>query len=285
MEHCQLNNGITMPVIGLGTVQMKPDICERSIITALESGYRAIDTANFYLNERAIGRAIHKSGLPREDIFLTTKLLPSDFGYEKTAKAIDSTLKRLDTEYIDLLLLHWLYGDYPGAWKAMQEAVKSGKLKSIGICNFHLKDLKTLIDGAEILPAIAQVECHPYYQQQELKTFLRPYGILLEAWFPLGHGNKKLIGEEVFTRLAQAHDKSNAQIILKWHLQSGHIIIPKSTNPAHIRENINLFDFHLTDADMNQIAALGKNKRLFTMPEFVQRLLFSSLKLNYDAQK
>lgn len=197
MEHSQLDNGLTMPVVGLGTAQMRPDACERSVIIALESGYRAIDTANFYLNERAVGRAMRKSGLPREDIFLTTKLLPRDFGYEKTAKAIDSTLKRLDTEYIDLLLLHWLYGDYLGAWKAMQEAVKCGKLKSIGICNFHLKSLKTLIDGAQMLPAIAQVECHPYYQQQELKTFLQPYGTLLEAWFPLGHGDKKLIGKEV----------------------------------------------------------------------------------------
>jgi len=194
MEYHQLNNGLTMPAVGLDTAQMRPDACERSVIIALESGYRAIDTANFYLNERAVGRAMCKSGLPREDIFLTTKLLPRDFGYEKTAKAIDSTLKRLDTEYIDLLLVHWLYGDYLGAWQAMQEAVTRGKLKSIGVSNFNLKDLKILIDGAEIPPAIAQVECHPYYQQQELKTFLQPYGILLEAWFPLGHGNKNLLG-------------------------------------------------------------------------------------------
>jgi diketogulonate reductase-like aldo/keto reductase len=284
MECYQLNNGLTMPVVGFGTALLKPDTCERSVITALEAGYRSIDTANLYLNERAVGRALRKSGLPREDIFLTTKLLPPDFGYEKTAKAIDSTLQRLDTEYIDLLLLHWLFGDYQGAWKAMQEAVKRGKLKSIGISNFTLKTLKTLIDGAEILPAISQVECHPYYQQQELKTFLQPYGTLLEAYFPLGHGDKKLIGEEVFTRLGQTYGKSNAQIILKWHLQSGHIIIPRSANPAHIRENIDLFDFHLTDAEMNQIAALEKNTRFFRLPEFAQRL-YSSRKLNYDTQK
>jgi diketogulonate reductase-like aldo/keto reductase len=285
VEYYRLNNGLPMPSIGFGTALLKPDVCEHSIITALECGYRSIDTANQYLNERAVGRAIHKSGLPREGIFLTTKLLPIDYGYEKTTKAIDATLKRLDTEYIDLLLLHWPYRDYPGAWKAMEEAVKHGKLKAIGISNFTLENLTTLIDKADILPAIAQVECHPYNQQQKLQAFLQPYGTHLEAWYPLGQGNKKLMGEEVFTRLAHTYGKSNTQIVLRWHLQSGHIVIPRSTNPAHMRENIDLFDFHLTDAEMNQIAALDKNKSFVPLPDFMKRAIFGSLKLNYDAQK
>lgn len=281
----KMNNGIEIPQVGFGVYMMTPDECEVSVLQALKDGYKSIDTANVYMNERAVGRAIIKSKVPREDIFLTTKLWPSDYGYDKTKKAIHATLNRLDTDYIDLLLLHQQFGDFIGAWKAMEEAVEEGTIRAIGLSNFNLKNLKKLIDETNIKPAIMQVECHPYFQEKEMKDFLKPYGTIVESWYPLGHGDKKLLEEPIFAELAKKYGKSNAQIILKWHIQDGNIVIPKSTNPEHIRSNMDLFDFELSDEEMKSIGKLDKNKRYFNIPEFIQRFMYEIYKPNFDKQK
>lgn len=285
MEYARMNNGMFIPMLGFGVYMMTPEECESSVLEAMHRGYRLIDTANAYMNERAVGRAMKGSGVPREDIFLTTKLWPSDYGHEKAARAIDATLARLGTGYVDLLLLHQQYGDYLGAWKAMEEAVDKGKVKSIGLSNFNLNRLKDVIDHARILPALTQVECHPYYQQRELKAFLKPYGTLVESWYPLGHGDKALLNEPFFTELAARYSKTNVQIILRWHVQDGNVVIPKSTNPAHIRANMDLFDFALTADEMSAVRKLDQNKRYFTTSEAEQEKRFLSWSPDFDAQK
>lgn len=281
----KMNNGIEIPCVGFGVYMMSPEECEISVMHALKNGYRLIDTANIYMNERAVGRAVKKSEIAREEIFLTTKLWPSDYGYEKTKKAIKATLKRLDTNYIDLLLLHQQYGDFIGAWNAMEEAVNAGTINTIGLSNFNFKNLKKLIDKTNVKPAIVQVECHPYFQEKELKDFLKPYGTIVESWYPLGHGSRELLEEPVFAELGKKYNKSNAQIILKWHIQDGNVVIPKSINPDHIHSNINLFDFELTDKEMSSIYKLDKKRRYFNMPELLQRIMFATYKPNFDKQK
>ena len=281
----KMNNGIEIPQVGFGVYMMTPEECEVCVVQALKNGYRLIDTANIYMNERAVGRAIKKSEITREEIFLTTKLWPSDYGYEKTKKEIHATLNRLDTDYIDLLLLHQQFGDFIGAWTAMEEAVKAGTVRTIGLSNFNLKNLKKLIEETNIKPAVMQVECHPYFQELEMKDFLKPYGTFLESWYPLGHGDKKLLEEPIFAELANKYGKSNVQIILKWHMQEGNIVIPKSTNPEHILSNIDLFDFKLSDIEMSFIRKLDKKKRYFNIPELLQRIMFTTYKPNFDKQK
>ncbi len=281
----KLNNGLEIPAIGFGTYLMKPDDCENAVGIALKDGYRSIDTANIYMNERAVGRAIKASGLKREEIFLTSKIFPCDFGYEKTKKAIDATLRRLDTNYLDLLLLHQKFGDVVGAWKAMEEAVESGKLKSIGVSNFDIKRLEFLMENTKIKPQVNQVECHPYNQQKELKEFHSQHGIVLEAWYPIGHGRKDLIANELFSELGKKYGKSNVQIILKWHLQYGNRVLPKSLNPSHIKENLELFDFELTPEEMKQIEALDKDKPYLRIPDFIGKIFFKLIRINYDKQK
>lgn len=285
MNNFKLNNGIDIPKVGFGVYMMTPEECETSLITALQDGYRLIDTANAYMNERAVGRAMKKSGVNRKEIFLTTKLWPSDYGYEKTKKAIDATLARLEEDYIDLLLLHQQYGDYIGAWKAMEEAVNEGKLRAIGLSNFNMTRLKEVIDGAEILPSAIQVECHPYCQQGDLKDFLNKHGIKLESWYPIGHGDPELLNETLFTELGAKYNKSNVQIILRWQIQDGNIIIPKSINPKHIKDNFDIFDFELTNEEMKKIKAMDKNKRYFEMSEEEQEKRFLSWKPDFDVQK
>lgn len=260
-----LNDGNEIPQFGLGVYQVKGDgICEDLCLKAIELGYRHIDTAHAYQNERGVGRAIKKSGIKREDIWITSKLWPSEYGKEKTKSAIDKMLARLDTPYIDLLLLHQQFGDYKGAYEAMEEAKKEGKVRSIGISNFD-ENLDSLLNFATIKPAVIQVECHPYFPQDELKRKLTLYGTAIESWFPLGHGDKALIQEEVFTALAKKYHKSNVQIILRWHIQKGNIVYPMSMNINHLKDNIDIFDFELTNEEMRQIAAINCNKRYFTM--------------------
>lgn len=260
-----LNDGNEIPQFGLGVYQVKGDgICEDLCLKAIELGYRHIDTAHAYQNERGVGRAIKKSGIKREDIWITSKLWPSEYGKEKTKSAIDKMLARLDTPYIDLLLLHQQFGDYKGAYEAMEEAKKEGKVRSIGISNFD-ENLDSLLNFATIKPAVIQVECHPYFPQDELKRKLTLYGTAIESWFPLGHGDKALIQEEVFTALAKKYHKSNVQIILRWHIQKGNIVFPMSMNINHLKDNIDIFDFELTNEEMRQIAAINCNKRYFTM--------------------
>lgn len=228
-------------------------------------GVRHIDTAHAYQNERSVGRAVKKSGVAREEIWITTKLWPSEYGEGKTMTAIDKMLTRLDTDYIDLLLLHQQFGDYLGAWRDMEKAVAMGKVKSIGISNFESERLEELCEAAAIKPSVLQVECHPYYQQNELKKRIEKYGTVIESWYPIGHGDKGLINEPVFTELGKKYGKTNVQIILRWHIQEGTIVFPKTTNPKHMVENFDIFDFELTDEEMDKIRSLDCGKRFFHM--------------------
>lgn len=267
-EFVKLNNGVEMPIAGIGTFMLSPDEAENSVISALQDGYRLIDTANAYVNEKAVGRAMKKSGIARENIFLETKLWPSFYEQED---AVEKTLKRLDTDYIDLLLIHQPAGNYTAGYRLMEKAYKEGKVKAIGLSNFTMEQIQEILDVCEVNPAVLQTEVHPYFQEDELKEFLAKEDIAIQAWYPLGHGDKALLEESVFTRLAEKYGKSNAQIILRWHIQAGNIVIPGSKNPDHIRANFELFDFALSDEEMSEIAALNKNKRYYTStPEMLK---------------
>ena len=261
-----LNDGNKIPQFGLGVYMIPGDEnTKAACLEAFRAGYRHIDTAHAYQNERGVGAAVKESGISREEIWITTKLWPSEYGEGKTAEAIDKMLSRLDTDYIDLLLLHQQFGDYIGAWKDMEKAVAAGKVKSIGISNFESERLEELLAAATIKPSVLQVECHPYYQQTQLKERISKYGTVIESWYPIGHGDKDLLNESVFTELAEKYGKNNVQIILRWHIQEGTIVFPKSTNPKHIQDNIDIFDFELTKEEMDRIRALDKGVRFFNM--------------------
>lgn len=261
-----LNNGCKIPQFGLGVFQIQGDAdTKKACLEALKLGYRHIDTAHAYGNERGVGQAVKESGISRKEIWITSKLWPSEYGEGKTAAAIDRMLKRLDTDYIDLLLLHQQFGDYLGAWRDMEKAVAAGKVRSIGLSNFESDRLEEVLANSSIKPAALQVECHPYYQQNALKKRVAPYGTVIESWYPIGHGDKSLIEEPVFTELAKKYGKTNVQIILRWHIQEGNIIFPKSTNPKHIKDNMDIFDFTLTDDEMRTIKELDKGIRFFNM--------------------
>ena len=261
MDYITLNDGNKMPAIGLGTFMMAPDAAQKAVESALASGYRLIDTANAYTNERAVGRGIKNSGLKREEVFLESKLWPTVYTRES---AVDEMLERLDTDYVDLLLIHQPAGDYIVGYKALEKAVKDGKAKSIGLSNCEGEPLEKILEIAEIKPAVIQVEAHPYFPQNELRERIAKDDIHIQAWYPLGHGDKSLQEEKVFTDLAAKYSKSTAQIILRWHVQSGNIVIPGSTNPDHIRDNADIFDFTLTDEEMAAIKAVDKNTRYYT---------------------
>lgn len=260
-KYIKLNNGVDMPVAGIGTFLLSPDEAENSVISALQAGYRLIDTANAYVNEKAVGRAIKKSGIDRGEIFLETKLWPT---FYEQPDAVEKTLERLDTDYIDLLLIHQPAGNYVAGYKLMEKAYKAGKVRAIGLSNFTAGQIQEILDICEVKPAILQTEVHPYFQEQELKAFLAKENMVIQAWYPLGHGDKALIEEPVFSKLAAKYGKSNAQIILRWHIQSGNVVIPGSKNPDHIRANFDLFDFAMDDTEMMEIAALNTNKRYYT---------------------
>ena len=261
-----LNDGNSIPQFGIGVYQVpEGEATYNTIMNALKMGIRHIDTAHAYQNERSVGKAVKESGIPRNQIWITTKLWPSEYGEGKTSGAIDKMLKRLDTDYIDLLLLHQQFGDYIGAYKDVQRAVKDGRVKSIGLSNFESSRLEEILDMAEILPSVLQVECHPYYQQKGLKKRIEKYGTVIESWYPIGHGDKNLINEPLFTRLAQKYNKTNVQIILRWHIQEGTIVFPRSTNPVHIKENFEIFDFELTKEEIEEIRNLDSGKRFFNM--------------------
>ena len=269
MEFVTLNNGVTMPMAGLGTFLLTPDEAEASVLSALRNGYRLIDTANADVNEKAVGRAMKQSGVPREEIFLETKLWPS---FYEQADAVEKTLERLDTDYIDLLLIHQPAGNYVAGYKQMERAYREGKVRAIGLSNFSAAQIREILDLCEVKPAVLQTEVHPYSQEKELKTFLAGEGIVIQAWYPLGHGDKALIEEPLFARLGQKYGKSSAQIILRGHIQDGNIVIPGSKNPEHIKANLDLFDFALTDGEMAQIAAMDRKKRYYTStPELLKR--------------
>ena len=269
MEYATLNNGIKMPMAGIGTFLLTPDEAEASVLSALQCGYRLIDTANAYVNEKAVGRAMRKSGISRDEIFLETKLWPSFYEQED---AVEKTLQRLGTGYIALLLIHQPAGNYVAGYRLMEKAYKEGKVRAIGLSNFTPEQVQEILDICEVKPAVLQTEVHPYSQEKELKAFLDKEGIVIQAWYPLGHGDKALIQEPLFTEFGKKYGKSNAQIILRWHIQAGNIVIPGSKNPAHIKDNFNLFDFALTDDEMAKITALDKQKRYYTStPEMLKK--------------
>ncbi len=281
MEYTTLNNGLKMPMAGIGTFLLTPDEAEASVLSALGCGYRLIDTANAYVNEKAVGRAIKKSDVDRKDIFLETKLWPS---FYEQADAVDKTLERLDTGYIDLLLIHQPAGNYIAGYQLMEKAYKEGKVKAIGLSNFNPRQIQEILDACEVKPAVLQTEVHPYSQEKELKSFLSDEGIVIQAWYPLGHGDKSLIQEPLFAQLGKKYGKSNAQIILRWHIQSGNIVIPGSKNPEHIKSNLDLFDFALTEEEMAEINAMDKKQRYYhSTPEMLKK--YAEIVPDVDGQK
>ena len=264
METIKLNNGIECPVIGIGTFMLKPSDAQNSVREALKMGYSLVDTANAYVNERAVGRGIKESGLKREDVFISTKLWPSEYENEN---AVDETLERLDVDYVDLLYIHQPAGNRLAGYRQLEKAYKEGKAKSIGISNFEGKYIDELQHKWEIAPQFIQVEAHPYFTQKELRKTLDKYGIKLMSWYPLGHGDKSLMEEPVFAEHGKKYGKTPAQIILRWHTQMGFVVIPGSKNVAHIKDNLDILDFTLTDDEMNEIAKLDINKRYYHRTE------------------
>ena len=254
---------------GIGTFLLTPDQAESAVLEALKDGYRLIDTANAYVNEKAVGRAMKKSGLTREDIFLETKIWPSFYMQED---AVEKTLERLDTDYIDLLLIHQPSGNYVAGYRLMEKAYKEGKVKAIGLSNFTKEQIQEILDICEVKPTVLQTEVHPYFQELELKEFLTKEDIKIQAWYPLGHGDAALLNDETIVELGKKYQKSTAQIILRWHIQAGNIVIPGSKNPEHIKANFDLFDFALTEDEMKKISGLDKNVRYYTStPELLKK--------------
>ncbi len=291
MENYKLNNGLEIPKLGIGMYVLTPDQAENSVYWALKYGYRLIDTANVYMNERGVGRGIKRAideGIcKREDIFLTTKLWPSEYKYEDALKAIDETLERLGLEYIDLLLLHQQYGEYIDAYKAMEKAVELGKVKSIGLSNFNETRFKNVIDNCTIKPAVHQIETHPFYPEHDLRELGNKYGTFVESWFPLGgiDNKNKLLDNNIIKEIANEHGKTPAQVILRWHIQNDYIAIPGSANENEIKENIGIFDFELSDDDMEKIQKLDTQTRFFTMSEAEQEKAFTNFAPDFNNQK
>ena len=278
MEYIVLNNGINCPVVGIGTFMLSPKDAENSVREALKMGYRLIDTANAYVNERAVGRGMRDSGVKREEIFLSTKLWPSEYENEH---AVDETLERLGVDYVDLLYIHQPAGNWLAGYRQLEKAYREGKAKAIGISNFEGKYMAELETKWEIVPQFIQVEAHPYYTQDELRKTLDKYGIRLMSWYPLGHGDKTLLREPVFEALGKKYSKTPAQIILRWHTQMGFVVIPGSRNVAHIRDNLDVLDFTLTDAEMAEIAALDKGVRYYNRTD-AQLVQFAAWQPTYE---
>lgn len=264
MKYTYLNNGIKCPVVGIGTFMLSPADAENSVREALKMGYSLVDTANAYVNERAVGRGIKDSNVRREDIFLSTKLWPSEY---ENHKAVEETLERLDVDYVDLLYIHQPAGNWLAGYRHLEKAYKEGKAKAIGISNFEGKYIDELESKWEIVPQFIQVEAHPYFAQNELRQTLDKYGIKLMSWYPLGHGDRSLIEEPIFRQLGEKYSKSSAQVILRWHTQMGFVVIPGSKNVDHIKDNLDIMDFTLTDDEMAKIAKLNKGVRYYTRTE------------------
>lgn len=256
-----LNSGYEMPILGIGTYSLKGDECVDSVSEALKAGGRLIDTAYIYDNEESVGQGVRESGVPREDIFITTKLYMDQ--YEKAEEAIDEALQKLDVEYIDLMLLHHPGSNDVEAYKAMEKAVEDGKLRSIGLSNYYVEELEEFLPQTTIMPAVIQNEIHPYYQENDVIPYIQEQGIVVEGWYPLGgRGHTaELLGDETISAIAQAHGKSPAQVILRWNLQKGVVVIPGSSNPDHIKENLDLFGFELTEEEMEQMNALDRSEK------------------------
>lgn len=263
MEYVTLYNGVKMPIVGYGVYQVSKEECERCVLDALSVGYRSIDTAQSYFNEEQVGHAIAKSGVPREEIFLTTKVWVEHYGYEAAKKSVLESMQKLQTEYLDLVLLHQPFSDYYGAYRALEDLYEEGKLRAIGVSNFYPDRLVDIASFNRVKPMVNQVETHPFHQQAEAKKWMDKYGIQMEAWAPFGEGRGGLFENPVLTQLAQKYNKTTAQIILRWHIQRGVVVIPKSTHKARMEENLQVFDFALEPEDMKQIAALDQKKSSF----------------------
>ena len=257
MEFVTLNNGVKLPLEGFGVFQVPdPAQCEQAVLDAIASGYRLIDTAAAYMNEKAVGEAIKKSGVPREELFITTKLWVQDASYEAAKKAIQTSLDNLGLSYLDLYLIHQPMGDYVGAYRAMEEAYKEGKLKAIGVCNFYPNRLADLCETVEVIPAVNQVELHPFFQQENALALMKKYGVVPEAWGPFAEGNHGIFTHPVLTAIGQKYGKSAAQVALRWNVRRGVVVIPKSVHKERIEQNMNIWDFQLSDEDMAEIAKL-----------------------------
>lgn len=263
MEFVKLSNGIEMPVLGYGVYQVTKDECERCVLDALRAGYRSIDTAQAYFNEEEVGRAIGKSGIPREEIFLTSKVWIEHYGYEECRKSVEDSLRKLNTGYVDLMLLHQPFSDYYGAWRALEELYEEGRLRAIGISNFYPDRLVDLASFARIRPMVNQVETHPYHQQAGAKEYMDKYGVQMEAWAPFGEGRGGLFEDAVLRETGEKYGKTTAQVMLRWNIQRGVVVIPKSTHYERMEENFNVFDFVLSEEDMGRIAALDKKESSF----------------------
>lgn len=261
MDYIQLNDGNKIPAIGFGVFMIPNDgPTYEATLAALKVGYRHIDTAAAYMNERDVGRAIHDSGIPRDQIWVTTKLWPQDYAAADAPAGIELSLKNLGLDYIDLMLLHQPYGPVDEAWAALEDAKAAGKIRSIGVSNMNVNIWNKWVPGFRTLPAVNQVECNPFFQQRELRAVLDPLGVVLECWYPLGHGNAELLGNETVTALAAKYGKNAGQIVLRFETQDGLVSLPKSSNPARIASNLDVFDFELTDAEMDAIRALDTGK-------------------------
>ena len=281
MKTFEFNNKQTIPAVGFGVFQIPNNgPTYEATLSALKAGYRHIDTAAGYMNESDVGKAIKTSEIDREDIFITSKLWLQDYGYENAKKGIENSLKALDVGYIDLYLLHQPYGDYLGAWKALEEAVHEGKIKSIGVSNITVNLWNKFKDGMTIMPVVNQVEFNPFIQQKELRKIMKENNILLEAWYPLGHGNKDLLENETIVSIAKKYNKNTGQIILRWIYQEGVISLPKSTNPTRMKGNIDIFDFELTDEDMAAIQALDTGKPTHNPEDPVNETRLMGLKIH-----
>ena len=260
METITLNNGLNCPVIGIGTYMLAPKDAQNSVKEALKMGYSLVDTANAYVNERAVGRGIRESGVDRRQVFLSTKLWPSEY---ENPNAVDETLERLGVDYVDLLYIHQPAGNWLAGYRQLEKAYREGKAKSIGISNFEGKYIAELETKWEIAPQFIQVEAHPYYTQKELRVTLDKYGIKLMSWYPLGHGDKSLMEEPVFVELGKKYGKTPAQVILRWHTQMGFVVIPGSKNVDHIKDNLDIMDFRMTEEEMARIAQLDRGERYY----------------------
>jgi 2,5-diketo-D-gluconate reductase A len=276
MQYVELNNGVKMPILGYGVFQI-PDYseCVRCVLDAIDVGYRLIDTAQAYGNEAAVGEAVKKSGIPREEFFITTKVWISNAGYEKAKKSIDESLEKLRLDYLDLLLIHQPFGDYYGTYRAMQEAYREGRLRAIGVSNFYPDRLIDLRNFNEVVPAVNQVELHPYHQQGKAHEIMKKYGVQIQAWAPFAEGKNNLFGDEVLKSVGEKYNKTVAQVTLRYLIQKDVVVIPKTVRKERMAENFNVFNFELTKEDMDTIKALDKGESLFFShqdPAVVERL-------------
>lgn len=278
IPYIELTNGVTIPQVGLGVFQMSDDEVLNSVKWAIESGYRHIDTASFYDNEEAVGKAIKTTGIDRKYLFITTKVWNDVRGYDETIAQFNKSLKKLDMDYLDLYLIHWPAPGFEENWRAMEDLYKQGKIKAIGVSNFKAHHIEQLMKTATIAPMVDQIETHPYFQENELHKYLKDHHITHESWSPLGGGVNKVIADPVIKQIAENHQKSPAQVVLRWHIQRGEIIIPKSIHENRIKENIQLFDYHfnLTPEEMEQISQLDSNKRVGSDPDDTEFLKKSS---------